>query len=189
MLVFRGVNISLPQTNILHLPLEAGPQKETRKSSNHPFSDTKMLVSGRVRLCILGFACKVVGKTWKTYQQVPQMVVKNCDLPNHNKQKSYATSYSGSTNHPFEKNICSKQIGSFPQVSGYMPPGHREADGLAGLGGEFVRELSETSVGHKECPWEVIVTIVSKLVYKCLFHLFMGRNQPTYYIGVIISYN
>ena len=91
MLVFRGVNISLPRTNILHLPLEAGPQKETRKSSNHPFSGTKMLVSGRVPLCILGFACKVVGKNEKHINKIPQMVVKHCDLPNHNKQKSYAT--------------------------------------------------------------------------------------------------
>ena len=65
-----------------------------------------------------------------------------------------------------KKKIGSKQIGSFPQVSGYMPPGHREADGLVELGGEFVRELKRDIGGsQKECPWEVIVAIVSKLVY------------------------
>ena len=58
---------TLPETNSHFAPENRPkPQKETRKSSNHPFSGAKMLVSGRV----LSEMAKYEAKTARICQEI-----------------------------------------------------------------------------------------------------------------------
>ena len=66
---------TLPKTNSLPLKIGLLPQKETRKSSNHPFSGAKMLVSGRVDI-IFRAILRIHGELLNYFMSL--IVVLNC---------------------------------------------------------------------------------------------------------------